>query len=175
MAQTVKKIQQNVKSSETFKWFAIAVLLLILPLFIGWVSNVSLETSRKYADAATNPMMKDVHERHMFEIIAGFLVYNSFLLFYYILGHKILPSLFAIVFYAGNAVISLYIMSIASKSIKKITDAGKKDQYKKYIDLLGTITGFSVVIAFVTILMLFYNLYSLFKKPKKQQQTPQAV
>lgn len=165
--QAVKKTQQNVKGSNIFYWGVIALLIIFLPVAAFWISNVSLETARKYPVDETNPHMKEVHERNMVAIIAIFILSITFLTFYYIVGHKFFPT---VIFYGVIFAIAFSLMTTASDAIKKIKDAGKKDEYKSYMDLLITITFFSTGIVMITGFIILYTLYSFFRGTKKQNQ-----
>jgi len=171
-----KATQQAAKvtGGERFSNFLLAIVLIVMPVLSAYITIETIDVAKKPIDATTDAKVKEVHDRHLIGIPIVFLLYASFLTICYTQRdniHKI--KFFNVFFIFVNMVIAFILMVFAADAMTKIKDAGKEEEYKKYINMLNMVVAAGVVIIFLMAVWWFVSPTA--SKPPQAAAKPQQV
>lgn len=145
--------RKKAEASQHTKKFLLLLLILTITILTPVLVMVSFKVAKQPADT----QVKEVYDRHLGGLVLAYLLYTAFLVFAYTINLVNSFKLFAWLFYGLNLVFAFSIMVIASDATKKIKDAGKADQYKDYLKVLGGVIGLSVMNIVVVLLWIAFT------------------
>lgn len=144
---------QKITGGQKFVNGVMFLLFLGVPVFLAYLISESIKIAKKPTDATTDAKVAEVHERHLLGILLGSLICSMLLNIWYVGRETIQKNkLFKVVFVMANAAIAFSVMVIAADAMMRIKGAGKTEEYKAYINMLGIVVAANVVLLLTLIL-----------------------